>query len=186
MLWEGEREKCERASGNLVSSPDNGNKPHTTTTLPRTRTRAGGTERTEGIRRPRPPPSARPSALLTILSAPLSLSLFEPRQAGTPAHRHSRLALAFYGPATPRPLHFVLFCAKTVPKRRPERGTDGRTEGGTDNSKVGERMDGRRTLFAEQKSRVIGDAELDPDFDMIERWRTNLGIGGGRVHRTTE
>lgn len=59
------------ASGNLVSSPDNGNKPHTTTTLPRTRSLAE-----EGGRGRRDPPG--PPGPVDHFECPLFLSRSDP------------------------------------------------------------------------------------------------------------
>ena len=53
--------------------------------------------------------------------------------------------------------------------------------GRADQGKAGRSVDDPLTLFAGQKSRVIGDAELNLDFDPTQKGsRTNLGIGGER------
>ena len=113
----------------------------------------------EGLRGP----SWSLTALLTILSAPsLSLSL------------HLSLFLS-----RPDPLAFYGTRDATSPFRFVRRQEGER--GGTGRSGQGGEIGRRPTLFAGQKSRVIGDAELNLDFDPTQkRSRTNLGIGGER------
>ena len=73
-----------------------------------------------------------------------------------------------------RPLHFVLCEDRREREREGERAR-------ADQGKAGRTVDDPLTLFAGQKSRVIGDAELNLDFDPTQkRSRTNLGIGGER------
>ena len=89
---------------------------------------------------------------MPLLSLSLHLSLFLSRPD----------PLAFYGTRdATSPFRFV-------------RRQEGEREGGRT-------VDDPLTLFAGQKSRVIGDAELNLDFDPTQkRSRTNLGIGGER------
>ena len=98
-------------------------------------------------------------------------------------------------PLLPLSLHLSLFLSRpdplafygtrdaTSPFRFVRRQEGERGEGGerADQGKAGRSVDDPLTLFAGQKSRVIGDAELNLDFDPTQkRSRTNLGIGGER------
>ena len=97
---------------------------------------------------------------MPLLSLSLHLSLFLSRPD----------PLAFYGTRdATSPFRFVR-------RQEGERGGERADQG-----KAGRSVDDPLTLFAGQKSRVIGDAELNLDFDPTQkRSRTNLGIGGER------